>query len=371
MNMTPSPSVSFSGILSIMRQKAGANDIGKGCLFTVDGRTALYIAIVLLSKNRPGKKWLVPSYFCPSVYRTFIDAKVPFELYPITEGLQPSSEYLHDKLLSDKGVGGVLFINYFGFKTDTKSYEIILKENNISVIYDCAHMLLPNSVACACHEDEAHVYSMRKWYPVPHGGALLCKNLSAGRVILSRYPYLKLYKQLLKYSLYNIEQYLGVDFRKYLLSFEFISKYLQQHDVAERYDLLMHDKVVAYLNSKMPPEESVREKQRSNYRFLADRFSDSERYVPLRLDHSDAECPFIFPLVVNGENRDEVLRRCLRKKIPLRVYWRFISDFVPKTDLFAASHNLSNKLLCLPVHYEMTTKQLEVISASIQRTVGN
>lgn len=363
--MSPSPNITFSNILLILRQKADLCDMCKDCLFVIDGRTALQIAISLLSKSRTARKWLIPAYFCPSVHQAFIDAKVPFEFYPIREDLQANSEYLYDKLLNDKSVGGILFINYFGFKTDTKSYEPIIKENSISVIYDCAHMLLPNSEDTIRNENEAYVYSMRKWYPIPHGGALFYKNLSAEKLVLSKCSDSKLYRQLFKYLVYNIEQCLGFEFRKYLLSFESISKYLEQGDVAECYDQLMHDKVIAYFKLKMLSKDIIWQKHRNNFQYFADYFRGNDKYVPIFSKLDDTKCPFVFPLIVKTGNRDDILKKCFRNKISLRVYWRFISNVIPKNDLFEFSYNLSNNILCLPIHYEMTAVHLEKICETI------
>jgi len=370
MNISFSPRISFADIRAVFREKRETRDIVGDYLFTIDGRTALFIAIKTLAERTPNKKWLIPAYFCPSVHQTFIDSKVSFEYYPIGEDLQANIEYLSNKLSSDSAVGGVLFINYFGFAANTAPYRELIQRNGISVVYDCAHILFQGSSDAVCNENEAYVYSIRKWYPLPHGGVLLCRNVNRARLLLSKCSDAKLYKQLLKYSLYSAEQYLGINFRKYLLSFSAISKYVEQKDVAERYDILMHDNVIGYFKRILSSAEIIRQKHRANFHYALNYFRKNKQFIPLRTHLENSECPFVFPLMVMGLDRDFILKECLRNKIPLRIHWTPIAASIPKSTLFESSYNLANNILCLPVHNGVTEDSLGRICATINQVAA-
>lgn len=361
MSILPSPCIKLSDIFSILAKKPHLPNQDSNIVFTVDGRTALYNAVCALSKKQSSRKWLIPAYFCPSVHHVFKDSGVPFEFYPIGEDMQPVAEFLIDKLSTDKEISGILFIDYFGFRTNVEPFDSIINKNNISVIFDCAHVLMSDNHDFNCKENEAYIYSLRKWFPIPHGGALVTNNVNFEKDSFFKVSNFKLYKQLIKYFAYYMEDRMRLGLRKNLLSFKPISKFLEKKDVADRYDFLMHDKVVSFLNEKILSRDSIKTKQRENYLLYADLFSSNEKYRSLQPQLKNDECPFVFPIIVRHRNRDEILKKCLREGLPLRVFWRFLSDCVPKEDVFKTSHKLSESLLCLPVHYEITNQDIEMI----------
>ena len=111
----------------------------------------------------------------------------------------------------------------------------------------------------------------------------------------------------------------------------------------------------------IPPRKFVYESQRRNYSFLVKKFENQDRFTLVKPLLEKEECPFTFPILVKQEERDQIYKRCIRRGIQIRIYWMFLPQEILDNPTFKNSWNLSKRILCLPIHYELTTLQLEKI----------
>lgn len=366
-----SPQMEFSDLFSFFKKsKYDVNNVQKQALFTADGRTALYKALQILSEQGSAKKWLIPAYCCPSVFQVFLDSNIECEFYPLIDNLLPDFNYLYDRIQQNDDVHGIMFIHYFGFLTDWSIIKEVLLQRKIKVIEDCAHCLMDPNFSFENTDCDAQVYSMRKWLPLPHGGCLLLQEKYSKLLSrdcdaeLAAFSRLKL---LLRIFCNTVDQCTALNFRGLLLSVPHLDKYLDEHDSRNnKYDLLMNPRVYSFFQKCLKMLSLIKEIQRENYLFLQSTFCNDERFF-FHQSFTDVDCPFVFPIYVQAEKRDDLHRKCLRNGVIARIYWRFLpKQILDKSNLFKFSLQASSKILCLPIHYKLSTEHLDHISKTLQ-----
>lgn len=367
MKITASPSLSLSGILRLWRGKvAPAAPLNRNLAWTADGRTALAAALRHVGRFGP---WLVPAYCCPALRQTFADADIQTEYYAVDESLEPSWDELKDRLEREQA-GGILFIHYFGFRTDWAPLKSIIASKAISVIEDCAHLPLPDDAAAESMESDARIYSPRKWLPIPHGGVLMLRDCVRPAQSLFKDLAPAMLPQLLRGCALALERSSGLGLRGWLLSLPSFERRIESGDALGHIDdLSMDPRVVAFIQNSAPHPAVIARKQRAHYGALAERFAGFARGRLWRPGLRAGDCPFTFPLLVEPADQDRVLRHCLRNGILARVYWKRLPQAVMAQGRFEVSRRLSERILCLPVHYQLGPTDLEkiydVVSASL------
>lgn len=369
MKISASPSLSFSDILRIWRGKSSPVSAVPGLAWVADGRTALEAALRLL--GRPGP-WLIPAYCCPALTQTFAAAGVQVEYYPVDESLNPCWDDLRARI-EKNGIGGLLFVHYFGFRIDWTPIKALIAAKSISVIEDCAHLPMPDVLAADPLGSDARIYSPRKWLPIPHGGALILKDASRSAQSLFKPETPDLLSQLLRGGVLALERGASLGLRGWLLSLPAFERRLERNDaLGHVYGLSMDPRVAAFIKNGGPASAEIQRKQRANYETLAASFAGLSAVTPWRRDLADGDCPFTFPLLVDPGRRDHVLRRCLRRGILARAYWKTLPPLVVTQERYAVSRRLSERIVCLPIHYGLTPGDLreirDVVASALDRS---
>lgn len=361
MPLTASPTQKLSDIIQFFTEESDSFHVSNRISLTANGRTALYLSLQLLSQGK-AKKWLIPSYGCLSFFQTIRDANVAYELYPLNKALQPDFDFLKERLLQGD-IEGLLVVHYFGFKTNLEPLKPLLAERGITLIEDCAHLPISPDLSIPSMEGEAQVYSLRKWFPVPHGGALVLKSPQAinGKGFSSG-----LARLVFKFLLYRMEGFLGLNLRNRLLSSIRIAQFLEQRDAKNnRYDQFADFKLSAFLRNRLPSLFMIRNQQRENYAILSEIFKGHKRLSPLQPILEEEICPYTYPLLTEPAERDRVYKKCLRKGIPLRIYWRFLPQEVLEDSRFKTTNSLAERILCLPVHYQLKPEEVRAIGYQV------
>lgn len=357
--ITASPSLSLSGAFRLWRGVAApAKAPILNLAWTADGRTALEAALRHLGRSG---RWLVPAYCCPALRQTFAAAGSEAEYYAVDETLQPSWDALKDRLEGEPAAG-IVFVHYFGFRTDWSPLKALIESKGLAVIEDCAHLPMPSVLDPDMMESDARIYSLHKWLPIPHGGALMLKAPHRPAQLLFQDASPALRPQLLRACALALERASRLGLRGRLLSLPAFERRVESRDALEHvYGLGMDSRVAAFIQNEAPRAEEIRKKHRANYEALARMFANLREVSAWRPVLPADDCPFTFSLLIDPAHRGHLLSHCLRNGIQARVYWKTLPPAVLARKKFGAARRLSEKIVCLPIHYQLEPSELERI----------
>ncbi len=328
--------------------------------WVADGRTALEAALRHCAGGGP---WLVPAYCCPAVRQTFLAAGIQTEYYPVDESLVPVWDCLKARL-EQGAAAGIVIIHYFGFRTDWTPLKSLLVSRKIPLIEDCAHLPMPDP-GCENLESEARIYSPRKWLPIPHGGMLMLKHFDGSPQSLFQKSTPDLVPQLARSAAFALERGLRLNLRGWLLSLPAFERRVESQDaVGHAYGLAMDPRLVAFIKNGAPAAAEIAQKQRNNYEALAHHLISLPSLRLWRRPMPE-DCPYTLPVLLDPARRDGLLRYCLRRGVMARAYWRSLPPEVMASADFETSRRLSESLLCLPIHYRLSSSDLDRVRAVV------
>jgi dTDP-4-amino-4,6-dideoxygalactose transaminase len=149
----------------------------RNTIFTLYGRNAIYLACKLIKLSTDKRVILVPSYTCGDEIKPISITGFKIEVYKVDpRSLQANLLDLKSKIKNE--VAGLLITHYFGFpQKKIEEIKILCGDRQICLIEDCAHALGGEYQGKPLGSyGDLSIFSLRKFYPVPHGGALLINN---------------------------------------------------------------------------------------------------------------------------------------------------------------------------------------------------
>jgi perosamine synthetase len=140
--------------------------------FYSTGRAALLNGVRLLAGLKPGRrKLLVPAFMCEEALWPLREAGFLIDYYSIDDKFNFSLPEIEAKV--DREVLAVMVVHYFGIPAESAELKPRCEERGLSLIEDCAHSF----VGCGVGEAGAiSFFSIRKFLPVPDGGALVVND---------------------------------------------------------------------------------------------------------------------------------------------------------------------------------------------------
>jgi len=359
-------------------------------LLTFSGSAAIFQAARALELGA-GATVLCPSYNCGHELEPLLRNGASLRFYAVDRQLRIDLEDLRSKI--DPSVRGVLVTHYFGFPQDLGPVRPLCDENDLRLIEDCAHSLVPletgTSSIGGC--GDAAIYSMRKTHGLTDGGALVLRRTSgisgldlqpANRIAL-RLKGL----EILKKRLLRAESGPGwLLSRLVLLALApaFIAKnLLKERSIGgpliwsdpddQEFDFdgrvlgwrMSTSALKTYVETDPGP---IRAARRRNFEYLLKALGDLPR-VQCLLTHLPAEaCPLWFPLLV--EDTSVVIPRLSARGISSAALWDDLHPAVPWADFPDASH-LKRHVIILPVHQDVEPRHLERIVAAVREAVSS
>lgn len=138
-------------------------------IYVDSGRSALKLLCGLL----PPGKILLPSYICESVYTCFPADRVCF--YELTQDLQIDCNRLFEQLNGDIST---VYLHYFNGVLPSETTLLKLRKaretQTFQIIEDTTHSIFSSPLTIG----DYGFCSLRKWFPIPDGGALYGRNLN-------------------------------------------------------------------------------------------------------------------------------------------------------------------------------------------------
>jgi len=284
--------------------------VGLGCLFD------------LLNLNERNKI-LLPSYIGitdkegSGVFDPIREKKIGFEFYKLNEDLTIDMDDFCKKV-KKRDIKAALVIHYFGFvQCNLQKIVRICKKNKVYLIEDCAHAFMSKYRGRYLGTwGDASVFSLHKSLPIPDGGLLVINNKKLKNPCISNYH------------------------------------------IPEKI------KLPYYFDM-----EKINRIRRKNYVALVKKITNLPGIQILYKKSPNGIVPLNLPILIKNMDRNKVYFRLLDKKIETTsLYYKIIKQINRKK--FPVSHYISNHILNLPIHQDITTKDIERIAKELKEILG-
>ncbi len=288
--------------------------------FTQRGRIALSYALQILKLNKENKI-LLPSYIGLSekegsgVFDPIRQLKIGYEFYTLNDDLSINKESFTEKIKQDK-IKAALIIHYFGFCQ--KNFDYVLKtckENKKYLIEDCAHAFnsFYKNKKLGAYGDISF-YSIHKFLSTNDGGILLINN-----------DKIKIQKK--------------IDDR-----------------ISKRTFTILYKSDI----------EKISQIRRNNYTYILEKIKDIKGVHPFYRTLLDGVTPINFPVIIEQKDRNNVYFELQKRKIEaVSLYHTLIPQI--KKDEYPISHQISSRILNLPIHEEISKKDIDMMLRELNK----
>ncbi|MBV5329107.1 MAG: DegT/DnrJ/EryC1/StrS family aminotransferase [Chlorobium sp.] len=348
-------------------------------LYTHKGRCGLG-QLCKIWKIKTGDEILVPAYNCGTEIDPFIHYGLSVIFYSVDRDAKIDIENLLQRVTSK--TRAIYVTHYFGWPQDLSHLSEYCQKNHIYLVEDCALSLFSAPKGCLLGlSGDAAIYSFPKTLPVPDGGALTLLSDThlkesfpipplTRKIIRGMLPFLK--RAVLRLSdKIGLFSYLPHKFTGLRLSCDKISTLITQGlpeiPSSYYYDPSIQDmtaSVVTRYFVKHTDSRQVITQRRQNYLQLLDALADSKFFRPLFLTLPEGVCPLFFPVIV--ENREIICNQLNMRGIAAIQWWSgFHRDFSWK--FFSEAQYLKEHVLALPIHQQLTFKDISYMIHEIQQ----
>lgn len=301
----------------ITKSAEDTSNFALNLVFTESARAAWgYILSGFRSIAQPSV--LLPSYIGyteregSGVFDPIEESSADYQFYKLDESLKIDLEDFASALKSGN-VNIALVIHYFGFcRNDMNKIKQLCAENNVVLVEDCAHAFQLGVVDQKIgNYGDFSFYSLHKYLATKSGGVLKINS-----------------------NIINLPPLLA-------------EKRISQ-DVLEQYAKTQFEKV-----------SNVRINNFAAYQTFLPKHQD----IAVMFDLADGDIPQSFPLRIKNEKRERLYFYLIDHAIPVTaLYYRLIEQI--KQEQFPVSFAISNEILNLPVHQDITQDDiLEICSA--------
>jgi dTDP-4-amino-4,6-dideoxygalactose transaminase len=320
---------------------------GNHVITTAYGRNAIYLGLQEIARLTPKREILVPSYTCGDELAAIIAAGFNIKTFSITEDFSININGLRHAI--SKKTIAIFFTHYFGFPCPNLTELVELsQQHGLYLIEDCAHAL-------GSHQNgrplgtvgDISIFSLRKFYPIPHGGALVINNKNINPPSTVKMSPAALNRDLSIYFGYQSGLLTpGVPLN---IQTNNADKHGARLSEFGGYTLGI-SKFASYLLTKVD-FEAVRKTRLATFKYYLDFFSGNKRRYPIFNQISDSVCPLFFPIKVrNSEKTAQELRRS--QGIFVQPFWSNLHEYV-NWDIYPEAKVLKQTTLVLPVHTQL------------------
>lgn len=294
--------------------------------YTSAGRIAFKHLLKNL-KFKTGEKILLPAYIGitdregSGVFDPIQETGVDYDFYSLDKKLSIDFEDFETKIKTGK-FKAALIIHYFGFlQSDINRACKICKKNNVLLIEDCAHTLSSSykNIPLGNFGDFSF-FSIHKLLPTGDGGILKINNEN------------------------------------------FYFPPIQNKD-----EKIKLETMELFNKSKIQEISAVRIE---NYLYLQNLLKDVEGIKILYPELNQGIVPMNFPIIIEKVSREKLYFKLLKAKVPtIALYYRIIDAIDPKN--FPNSYYLSNNILNLPIHQDISKQDIDVIVNKLIKSLNH
>lgn len=350
--------------------------------FVHRGRNALFHGLAVLDIE-PGQKVLVPAYVCGVVVDAIRAFGAQVVFYRIRDDCAPDVTDLTAKI--DERTRAVVVIHYFGFPAPIEKILELCETRGLFLIEDCAHVLAAGAIVgplgCRGH---ISVFSFGKFLPVYDGGSLVVNVPLSTEVIRLRRVGWEYSARAVNHALEKLcagPAGIGTSGTRAVLSVmqamarKALGRYrpvasgsIPSH-AKPTFDLASADLPMTGLSRRMLGNvdlEQIVRRRRDNYHHLLRALGDIRGIKPLYRDLPNEVCPWMFP-VLSTALKD--LHKHLRARGVEATAWDGVVHPSLPLERFREAAYLYSHLVFLPVHQDLTVRQLDAMVAVLREVL--
>ncbi len=317
-------------------------------IYLDSGRSAIRVLNKILQKG----VILLPFYICSSVIKNY-EKDFSIRFYKVKKDFSIDLEDLKSKLDTDVTV--VYVMNYFGEIQDNRVLEFLRekkKEYGFTIVEDTTHSIFtnPNVIGDYC------ICSLRKWFPVPDGGAL--------------YSTIELNHNLLQDTL---EKNSALKLEAMILKKWYIEKKVQYNAIyrdifeKEEHQLDMQEKVyqISAISQRLLQCFSVNEmiqKRKKNYQELKAFLTTNGFENILKTEEM---IPIAYPIYIKG--RDHFRTYLIEHQVYCAVHWPL--EGIEHED-YEEAEDISRNIISLPIDQRYDKKHMKYLEEVIKQYDG-
>lgn len=324
----------------------------EGNIFLTDNaRTSLGLLLNSLAKNEEINIY-VPSLICKSALE-LISSDVRIIFYNVNHNLSIDIDVIKKYSIKKQCI---LLVHYFG--SPIKNFEYVLdfcKRHDILIIEDCAHCFggKYKNKYLGTFGDFA-IFSLKKFFPIISGGLLLIKQntvlIDETTLLKKRIKYLLIIKKFLKTNsiikLFPIKLKEKNNFKT------------QQSSSAKLYNM---DNLCEYIFYSQNIE-IISNKRKNNFLFYLNEFKSLNINLIQKIENNF--CPWTFPVIIK-ENCKILYKMLIASGISCEI-WDSLPECVISARKFSEVKKFAQSILLLPVHQNMTKRELRFVSRKVR-----
>lgn len=334
------------------------------------------------AKLRSNDSVLVPSYVCKVVPEAVQGFGARVIYYRVTPDCRIDFSDLACKL--DNHARALIAVHYFGFPQMAAELRTFCDRHGLYFIEDCAHVLRSEHQGRPLGSfGDASVFSLRKFFPVFDGAKLILNRpqdeLDLNWAIESPLYTLRAAKDLVDQwmdhtanPIFRVPfEYLSSLARRLLASVRSKpgSPALAVEKTDATFDIRLVNSPISRLSAMVYAHSDASEavnKRKTNYQFLQKELLTLPRIRLLFPELPDGTCPWVFPVVFDG--LEDACRKLRYAGIPA-VDWQGVRPRDLPLDAFPDADWLYKNVVFLPVHQNLTAKDLLLITRVVKQVV--
>lgn len=347
----------------------------KRVYYTHKGRCGLG----LLCKHwqlKAGDEILVPAYNCGSEIDPFLKYDLYVKFYRVDRKANIDVSDIKQRITNRTKV--IYVTHYFGWPQTLRGLSEICSENNIYLVEDCALSLFssPSDDPIGFLGDAA-IYSLPKTLPVPDGGVLTasCGIEQSGQAAGYK-ALLRKMLPLIKRTVLRLFEMTGM--YRFLPQWIIRSRNAGKNEMAvtpsglpempgsyyydKGIEKLIPSRISRYVLDHSNAEALV-SRRRDNYTELYDAVKESGVFKPLYDELPEGVCPLCLPVII--EDRQEAGARLNEMGVSAVQWWSGFHKAFDWTEFVEAKY-LKEHLLVIPVHQQLTKRNIEYISSLLK-----
>jgi dTDP-4-amino-4,6-dideoxygalactose transaminase len=319
-------------------------------ILTSSGRGAISKILKIIEKKVICKVALLPAYICNSVIIPFIRKGYTCFFYDINRNLEPDYESIDFFLNNNPGV--FLHIGYYGFPTNNRLKDFIIKNKNkgVIIIEDITHSLF--SDYNRYNENDYFIASLRKWTGLPSGGFLASKNNFIINDLSKETSFFKIRKEALVLKGRYIKNYKQEFKEKFLKMFSEAESILNNNP-----NPYLIDDVSRTMIHKIDINE-IKFKRRENFLFLLDNLKNVNGVTYVFEELPIDICPFFFPVYIK-KGRDQFRKQLISNNIYCPIHWEMPRSL--NNIELRISREIYNSIISIPIDQRYSTSDMGII----------
>lgn len=323
-----------------------------------------------------GDKILFPAYHCGIELDVCLKAGLEVTFYEVDSAL--AIRWADVRRLVDSRTRALFVIHYFGFPMGSADAQALCEEMGLILIEDCAHALyrVDDTRRVCGQKATMAIFSLRKFLPVPEGGALRLAGGGSRTVPPPSGETIRMLRIEAQRALAGQELSAGRRWLARAVKTAGLPAAVWHRAIHGRVPPRANDPSLDFSVSgsewgmsavsrwivEHTDHAAVVARRRRNYQALSERLSGQPSVRLLYPVLPEGVCPWLCPVVV--DNADGLIETLRRRDIEAAPLWREAHPRWP-AERFPAARRLKAQTVALPIHQDVSLEQVRMIAEEV------